>query len=79
MKVSFVLFDWIRRAKSIYSTAGGLGFSTGAFHSGSTFEGEINLTPEQEKELQVAAGRQAHPVFWIRLAVNEKKGEGDSR
>lgn len=66
MKIDLVFYDWIKKGgKSVYSTIEGIHLSTGDFHSGSTFAGQILLDSEQEAELLQALDEGYEPVFWI--------------
>lgn len=66
MKIDLVFHDWIGKSgKSIYNTTEGIHLSTGDFHSGSTFAGQILLDSGQEAELLKAVGEGYSPVFWI--------------
>jgi len=65
MECELVFHDWIKGGKSIYQTEEGVGLSTGDFHSGSTFPGEIELDEEQTQELKDAIDKGYSPVFYI--------------
>ena len=54
MKVKLVFEDWKKRGYSIYNTEKGIELSSGDFHSGTTFNGEIHLDGEQIEELKRA-------------------------
>jgi hypothetical protein len=64
MKVKLVFEDWRNNeGRSVYSELTML--STGGYHSGTTFNGEINLTTEQEDELKAYMKNGYRPVFWV--------------
>jgi len=68
MKCRLVLDDWRLEGKadSIYSTELGLELSMGDLHSGTTWEGEIKVTPEIEEEIREAMKEhKAYPVFRV--------------
>lgn len=65
MKVKLVFLDWQQKGRSIYNTERGVDLSTGDFHSGTTFDGEIELDEEQEVELFKAIQDGYQPCFWI--------------
>lgn len=58
MKIKLVFHDWIGNGS--YSE-----LSLGDFHSGSTFDAEIKLTEDQEKEITEAIKNKSYPVFWV--------------
>lgn len=63
MKIKLIFDDW--RNNSGVKTDNSI-LSSGIFHSGTTFDGEIKLTPEDEAELKwhmVHGG--FRPVFWV--------------
>jgi len=64
-KVKLVFDDWRRVGKSIYQTEEGVDLSMRDFHSGTTFDGTIELDEEQEQEFKEALGSGAQPVFWV--------------
>lgn len=65
MKIKLVFDDWRKRLKSIYSTKEGIELSMGDFHSGTTFNAEIELNIEQEEDLKEALESGATPVFYV--------------
>lgn len=65
MRIKLVFDDWRRHGKSVYATSFGLELSAGDFHSGTAFDGEIELTPELEAELSAAIEAGFQPVFWV--------------
>ena len=65
MKIKLVFDDWRKKGKSIYNTSEGIALSNHGFHSGSTFDGEINLGNWEEKELRKAIEEGYQPVFWV--------------
>ena len=63
MKIRLIFDSW-RDVESLLTNNSIL--STGIFHAGTTFDGEIKLTPEDEAELtrhMVQGG--FRPVFWV--------------
>ena len=71
MKVKLVFDDWKYRGKSIYATDAGIELSKGDFHSGTTFDGEIILDPEQEEEVSLAMIAGFSPSFQVYFGGNE--------
>ena len=65
MRIKLVFDDWQNQGKSIYCTPKGVELSENEFHSGSTWSGEIELTPDQEKELERAIKAGFQPAFWV--------------
>lgn len=68
MKCRLVLDDWrkVGENDSIYSTRLGIELSMGELHSGTTWEGEISLPPEIEKEIiEAMKEHNAYPVFRV--------------
>ena len=65
MKIKLVFQDWRKEGKSVYATPEGINLAMGAFHGGSTFDGEINLGNWEEKELRKAIEEGYQPVFWV--------------
>ncbi len=63
MKIKLVFDDWKLKGKSIYNTETGIELSSGDFHSGTTFDGDIWGQPEQMKELQDAMRAGYTPSF----------------
>lgn len=72
MKIKLIFTDWRKWDKdkrcSIYNTEIGCELSMGEFHGGTTFDGEICLTPENEKELTEAIKQGYKPIFCIDLS-----------
>jgi len=65
MKVKLAFYDWLdsnglRAIPKLYDK-----LSIGDFHSGTTFNGEIDLNPEQEVELLKTLKDKNNPIFWI--------------
>ena len=60
MKICLVFDDWRKNGESVYNE-----LSTGEFHSGTTFRGEIQLPPETEAELRGYMKQGFRPVFWV--------------
>lgn len=65
MKIKLVFEDWQKNGVSIYRTVTGRKLTRGDFHSGSAFNGEIELTKEQEEELNDVMAKGCNPVFWV--------------
>lgn len=68
MKVQLVFEDWRDchdATISVYNAVVGIRLSSGDFHSGTTFSGEIDLDGEQEEELREAMARGFKPVFRV--------------
>ena len=65
MKIRLVFDDWRKNGKSIYETEEGIELILGDFHSGSIFDGEINLDEGDSKELQKALDSGFTPVFYV--------------
>ena len=65
MKIKLAFFDWQKNGKSIYGTEKGVELSIGDFHSGTTFDGTLELDAESEAELQRAFDAGCDPVFII--------------
>ena len=65
MKIKLVFYDWRRGSKSVYNTEEGIELSMGNFHSGTTFDAEIELDSESEEELREFLESGATPVFYI--------------
>ena len=63
MKIKLVFDDWKEKGKSIYNTEKGIELSMGQFHSGTTFNGDITLDEEDEKELRRAIFNGYRPSF----------------
>lgn len=66
MKIELVFDDWQQKGKSVYNTPEGVELSMGDFHGGTTFTGEIHLSPELEQELTEAINKGYQPVFWVK-------------
>ncbi len=65
MKIKLVFDDWRKSGKSVYNAEKGVSLSSGDFHSGSTFTGEIHLDDEQYVEFLEALNDGFNPVFII--------------
>ena len=65
MKIKLVFLDWQKEGRSVYVTSKGNELSSGDFHSGTTFDGEIEVDEEQEVELFKAIQAGFQPCFWI--------------
>lgn len=74
MKVKLVFSNWMMCGKSIYQTEEGVLLTTGDFHSGATFEADIDvLDEENEEELKAALQSGYEPVFYALLADDVEK------
>jgi len=62
MKIKLIFDDW-RNSRGIRTDNSIL--NSGIFHSGTTFNGEIMLTPEDEAELKRHMEHGFRPVFWV--------------
>ena len=58
-----VFSDWQKLGKSVYETGKGVMLSLGDFHSGTTFDDEIDITGSEE-ELKKAMEDGFEPVFY---------------
>ncbi len=67
VQVKLAFLDWRKKGESVYNTPEGLELSTGDFHSGTTFSGEIHLPPEEARELKEAIRAGYQPCFWLFL------------
>lgn len=65
MRIKLVFDDWRKMGKSVYHTLKGVELAENEFHSGTTFDGQIEVTPEQEKELEQFIKEGYQPVFWV--------------
>ncbi len=65
MKIKLVFEDWQRIGKSVYNTEKGIDLSSGQFHSGTTFDGEIKLDECDEQEIRASMKDGYNPVFWV--------------
>jgi|GEM_PF-6470607 len=65
MKIPLVFDHWCKDCLSINNTREGFELSSGIFHSGTTFDAEIELDAEEEAELQAALDADYVPVFWV--------------
>ena len=70
MKIKLTFDDWKNQGKSIYNTEKGIELSSGDFHSGTTFNGTIELDQEQYEELKQALKDGYNPTFWVMEAPN---------
>ena len=65
MKIKLIFDDWRKRSgKSCYSDVACDHLSRGEFHSGTTFNGTIELDEADEGELREALRKGYRPVFW---------------
>jgi len=76
MRIKLVFLDWHELGKSIYMTEKGVDLSTGVFHSGSTFNGEIELDESDAAEFQEAIRQGYQPCFWVTQADGKNLPEG---
>ena len=65
MKIKLVFLDWRRQGFSVYATEEGVELSLRDFHSGSTFNGLVELDKEQAEEITQALRDGFQPCFWI--------------
>lgn len=65
MKIKMIFDDWRKNGRSVYSVEECLKLSSGDFHSGTTFNGKIQLDRLQEEEIRKAINEGYQPVFWI--------------
>lgn len=65
MKIKLVFEDWQKDGESVYSSEDGIELSLGSFHSGTTFEGNINLEKNEAIELVNAMRKGYTPVFYL--------------
>ena len=63
MKIDLIFDDWRKDGQSIYHTEEGVELSLGDFHTGTTFDGEIELDITSEHELQDAIEAGYEPLF----------------
>ena len=65
--IKLVLSNWLGQdGKSVYSTKIGIEeLAAGDLHSGSTFNGEIELDEDDAERLSNALKQGYSPVFWI--------------
>jgi hypothetical protein len=70
VKVKLVFYDWIKEKSgdSVYCTEEGVGLALGDFHSGTTFDAEIELE-DYQGEFESAAEIGIVPVFYAVLEV----------
>jgi len=66
MKIKLVFADWCKQGKSIYNTPEGIDLSMGSFHSGTTFDAEIDVLGE-ENSLRSAIRKGFEPHFYVVL------------
>jgi hypothetical protein len=68
-----VFEDWRdREHRSIYNTPEGVELSMGSFHSGTTFEAELELDPDDSANLAAALRDGYRPVFYAVLQRQEE-------
>jgi hypothetical protein len=72
IRVKLVFHDWVRLGNSIYNTEEGLELSSGDFHSGTTFKGEIELDEWNAFDLVEAFKKNAWPAFYLIPAEDAK-------
>lgn len=63
--VKLVFSDWLRGGRSVYATELGVELSAGLFHSGTTFEGSIELDIESYADLMNARRLECRPTFLL--------------
>lgn len=67
MKIKLVFDDWRKTGRSIYQTKIGIDLGMGPFHSGTTFNGEIDLDIDEAAELETSIRQGYDPIFRIML------------
>lgn len=68
MKIKLVFDDWHNsKGQSIYSHEDGIDLILGDFHSGTVFDGEIDLTKGDAQWLQKQIEAGKYPIFRISL------------
>jgi len=75
MKIKLVFDDWrkVGVAESVYNTELGIDLSLNDLHSGTTFDAELNISEDVEKDILKAwKDHKAYPVFSV-LCDTEKK------
>ncbi len=70
IKVWVSFLDWTEKGTSIYCTEKGVDLSMGVFHSGSTFDAEIELEQDDAQELIEAMQNGYQPCWWMSLPIN---------
>lgn len=65
VRAKLIFHDWLRDGRSVYQSEEGVRLSSGQFHSGSTFDGEIVLEAEYAEELLEDFERGYRPAFWL--------------
>ena len=65
MKIKLAFHDWIKDGKSVYNSEQGIQLSMGDFHSGTVFDGEINLSSDNEEEILRSIQSNVYPVFYM--------------
>lgn len=63
MKVQLIFTDWKKDNKSVYNTEEGNNLGMGPFHSGTTFNAEIELSEGNAEELKQAIKNGYVPVW----------------
>lgn len=68
MKIKLVFDTWLGGIglADIYSTEVGIRLSSSDFHSGTTFQGSIEVDEDSAAELQRALADGYHPVFYVK-------------
>ena len=67
MKIKLIFTDWLSNGKSIYNTEKGVDLSMGQFHSGTTFDAEIDLDQDDVDDLEECIRSGYTPVFEVAL------------
>lgn len=65
MKIRLVFDDWRMHGTSVYNSETGIELSMGDFHSGTTFDGTIELDDSDEEELNRAIKAGYQPAFYL--------------
>ena len=65
MKAKFVFEDLKKDGKSVYNTEIGWEYTLGSFHSGTTFNCEIQLDQDEEKDIKEMIEKGITPHFYL--------------
>jgi hypothetical protein len=72
VKIELVFLDWRRDGRSIYQTKEGFVLAMGPFHSGSMFDGEMEVGIDDMCYLEDALEHNTDAVFMVRLKARGK-------
>lgn len=68
MRIKLIFNDWINKdGKSVYNQAGCTHLSMGQFHSGTMFNGQIDLDEDDRNEIRAGIAEGCWPVFKVML------------